>query len=109
MQRQRHNGVDVAATTLHISTKDSDLHFGQQSPARHHTSDIIVEHLWCAVHHHAQVFATILAMITEEVNSMLLDVRCGKAPLAMSGHILLLNWNRQVRCRHLCGCCCQLL
>ncbi|WIA35393.1 hypothetical protein OEZ86_003839 [Tetradesmus obliquus] len=42
------------------------------------------------------VFATILAMITEEVNSMLLDVRCGKAPLAMSGHILLLNWNRQV-------------
>jgi hypothetical protein len=44
-----------------------------------------------------QVFATILAMITEEVNSMLLDVRSGKAPLAMTGHILLLNWNKQVR------------
>eukprot|EP00882_Tetradesmus_deserticola_P020668 GHRQ01022331.1.p2 GENE.GHRQ01022331.1~~GHRQ01022331.1.p2 ORF type:complete len:195 (+),score=92.63 GHRQ01022331.1:30-587(+) len=42
------------------------------------------------------VFATILAMITEEVNSMLLDVRSGRAPLAMSGHILLLNWNQQV-------------
>jgi hypothetical protein len=48
--------------------------------------------------HHAclQVFATILAMIAEEVNSMLLDVRSGKAPLAMTGHILLLNWNQQV-------------
>jgi hypothetical protein len=43
------------------------------------------------------VFATILAMITEEVNSMLLDVRSGKAPLAMTGHILMLNWNQQVR------------
>jgi hypothetical protein len=51
--------------------------------------------------HHAclQVFATILAMITEEVNSMLLDVRSGKASLAMTGHILLLNWNQQVRTR----------
>jgi hypothetical protein len=43
-----------------------------------------------------QVFATILAMITEEVNSFLMAARSGRAPLAMSGHILLLNWNAQV-------------
>jgi hypothetical protein len=43
------------------------------------------------------VFATILAMITEEVNSILLAARSGRAPINMSGHILLLNWNAQVR------------
>jgi hypothetical protein len=43
-----------------------------------------------------QVFATILAMVTEEVNSFLMAARSGRAPLAMSGHILLLNWNAQV-------------
>jgi hypothetical protein len=44
-----------------------------------------------------QVFATILAMITEEVNSLLVNARSGKQPLALTGHILLLNWNHQVR------------
>jgi hypothetical protein len=43
-----------------------------------------------------QVFATILAMITEEVNSLLVNARSGKQPLALTGHILLLNWNHQV-------------
>jgi hypothetical protein len=43
-----------------------------------------------------QVFAAILAMITEEVNSFLLASRSGRTPLSMSGHILLLNWNAQV-------------
>jgi hypothetical protein len=43
------------------------------------------------------VFATILAMITEEVNSILMAARSGRAPISMSGHILLLNWNAQVR------------
>lgn len=44
-----------------------------------------------------QVFATILAMITDEINNVLLAARSGKAPVALSGHILLLNWNQQVR------------
>jgi hypothetical protein len=47
------------------------------------------------------VFATILAMITEEVNSLLVNARSGKQPLALTGHILLLNWNHQVRLRQL--------
>jgi hypothetical protein len=44
-----------------------------------------------------QVFATILAMITDEINNVMLAARSGKAPVALSGHILLLNWNQQVR------------
>lgn len=43
-----------------------------------------------------QVFATILAMITDEINNVMLAARSGKAPVALSGHILLLNWNQQV-------------
>jgi len=43
-----------------------------------------------------QVFATILAMITDEINNVLLAARSGKAPVALTGHILLLNWNQQV-------------
>jgi hypothetical protein len=42
------------------------------------------------------VFATILAMITDEINNVMLAARSGKAPVALSGHILLLNWNQQV-------------
>jgi hypothetical protein len=61
-----------------------------------------------------QVFATILAMITDEINSVMLAARSGKAPLALSGHILILNWNAQVRvgvfvclcvCVFVCGVC----
>lgn len=40
-------------------------------------------------------------MITEEVNTFLLAARSGRAPLVMSGHILILNWNEQVRVRPL--------
>jgi hypothetical protein len=43
------------------------------------------------------VFATILAMITDEINNVMLAARSGKAPVALSGHVLLLNWNQQVR------------
>eukprot|EP00775_Hariotina_reticulata_P001867 gene1867-2204_t len=42
------------------------------------------------------VFATILAMISDEVNSALLAVRSGRTQLKMEGHILLLNWNNLV-------------
>jgi hypothetical protein len=50
-----------------------------------------------------QVFATILAMITEEVNSLLVNARSGKQPLALTGHILLLNWNHQVGWAQIAG------
>lgn len=43
-----------------------------------------------------QVFATILAMITDEINNVMLAARSGKSPVVLSGHILLLNWNQQV-------------
>jgi hypothetical protein len=36
-------------------------------------------------------------MITDEINNVMLAARSGKAPVALSGHILLLNWNQQVR------------
>jgi len=45
---------------------------------------------------HFQVFATILAMISDEVNNALLAVRSGRTQLQMEGHILLLNWNNLV-------------
>lgn len=35
-------------------------------------------------------------MITDEINNVLLAARSGKAPVALTGHILLLNWNQQV-------------
>jgi hypothetical protein len=42
-------------------------------------------------------------MITEEVNSLLVNARSGKQPLALTGHILLLNWNHQVGAHQLAG------
>ena len=41
-------------------------------------------------------------MITDEVNNLLMSARSGKAPLALKGHILLLNWNNQVGQGGLC-------
>jgi hypothetical protein len=46
------------------------------------------------------VFATILAMITDEVNNVLLAARSGRTGLVLSGHVLLLNWNSTVRAPH---------
>jgi hypothetical protein len=46
------------------------------------------------------VFATILAMITDEVNNVLLAARSGRTALVLSGHVLLLNWNSTVRALH---------
>lgn len=74
----------------HNSTPHQHAH--HTTPHHHHTAPL-----------HTQIFATILSLITEEVNSFLLASRSGRTPLVMSGHILLLNWNEQVRgCASVC-------
>jgi hypothetical protein len=35
-------------------------------------------------------------MISDEINTVMLAARSGKAPLELSGHLLMLNWNQQV-------------
>jgi hypothetical protein len=92
--------LQVFATILAMITKEVKRH-----AACAHCSRPVPQH--ASSNSCLQVFATILAMITEEVNSMLLDVSSGKAPLAMTGHILLLNWNQQVCSLQECACTCR--